>query len=204
MPMAEKYIASSTPHISNHDMDIVFVETNPTLDIVNGHRVISEAQFCGLEGNEKYFNVAVGSSALRRDISNRLIAAGCEPFSIFANSSILHDDIMLGGGATICDYVVITSNVVIGSYFQANIHSHVSHDCRIGDYVTFGPRVSCNGNVVIEDFAYIGAGAVIKQGTNDRPIVIGQGATIGMGAIVTKSVPPNKTVIGNPAVEIVI
>lgn len=69
----------------------------------------------------------------------------------------------------------------------------------IGDCVTFAPRVSCNGNVVIGDGAYIGTGAVIKQGTPDRPLRIGAGAVVGMGAVVTRDVAPGMTVVGNPA-----
>ena len=87
----------------------------------------------------------------------------------------------------------------IGTHFHANIYSYVAHDCVIGDYVTFAPRVSCNGNVHIEDDVYIGTGAVIEQGTPDKPLVIGKGATIGMGAVVTKDVPPGAVVVGNPA-----
>ena len=69
----------------------------------------------------------------------------------------------------------------------------------IGDYVTFAPAVKCNGNVHIEDHVYVGAGAVIKQGSPDNPLIIGEGAVIGMGAVVTKSIPAGMTVVGNPA-----
>ena len=69
----------------------------------------------------------------------------------------------------------------------------------VGDFVTLAPGVQCNGNVVIEDHAYIGAGAVIKQGQPGKPLVIGSGAMVGMGAVVTKSIPPGITVVGNPA-----
>jgi len=60
-------------------------------------------------------------------------------------------------------------------------------------------RGKCNGNVVIEDHAYIGTGAVLRQGTPDKPLVIGRGAIVGMGAVVTKDVPAGTTVVGNPA-----
>ncbi len=40
---------------------------------------------------------------------------------------------------------------------------------------------------------------MIKQGTPNQPLVIGQGAVVGMGAVVTKSVPAGVTVVGNPA-----
>ena len=69
----------------------------------------------------------------------------------------------------------------------------------IGDFVTFAPGVQCNGNIVIEDHAYIGAGAVIKQGKPGQPLIIGRGAVVGMGAVVTKSVAAGATVVGNPA-----
>lgn len=69
----------------------------------------------------------------------------------------------------------------------------------IGDFVTFASRVICNGNVHIHDHAYIGTGAVIRQGTPDKPLIIGKGAVVGMGAVVTKDVPAGVTVVGNPA-----
>lgn len=83
-----------------------------------------------------------------------------------------------------------------------NIYSSVAHDVEIGNFVTFGPRVSCNGNVLVEDHVYVGAGATIKNGSPEKKLVIGEGATIGMGAVVTKSVLPFTTVVGNPAREI--
>ena len=64
----------------------------------------------------------------------------------------------------------------------------------IGDYVTFAPRVSCNGNVTIGDGTYVGTGAILRQG-----ITVGANATIGMGAVVTKDIAAGTTVIGNPA-----
>ena len=108
----------------------------------------------------------------------------------------------IGEGAILCPFTTITSNVTIGRYFHLNPYSYVAHDCRIGDFVTFAPAAHCNGRVVIEDYAYIGSAAVIKQGTPDKPMVIGKGAIVGMGAVVTKSVPPFATVVGNPAAPI--
>jgi len=199
MPMARTYISQRYSHLSAKDVEVVFVETEPTSEFVNNVRVLSEFDFINAPTKDKFFNIAIGSSVARDNVAQRLASVGCQPFSAIASSAIIYDENEIGIGATICDNVMITSNAVIGRYFQANIYSYVAHDCVIGDYVTFAPRVSCNGNVVVEDYAYIGTGAVLKQGSQSKPLVIGKGATVGMGAVVTKDVPPNTVVIGNPA-----
>jgi sugar O-acyltransferase (sialic acid O-acetyltransferase NeuD family) len=199
MPVVQRQIAKRRREETDESFEVVFVESEPSARTVNGYTVVSEKDFISQSCGYKYYNVALGSSISRCEVSKRLRQAGCIPFSVFAETSIVYDTNIIGNGATVCDNVIITSNVVIGVGFQANIYSYVAHDCRIGNYVTLAPRASCNGNVVIEDFAYIGTGATIKQGTQENPIIIGAGATIGMGAVVTKNVAPNTVVIGNPA-----
>ena len=132
-----------------------------------------------------------------------MIDSNIQPFTIKASNSVILDNNDIGEGAILCSFTTITSNAKIGRFFHCNIYSYVAHDCVIGDFVTFAPSVHCNGKVVIEDYTYIGTGVVIKQGTNERPIIIGKGSVVGMGAVVTKSVPPFTTVIGNPAVELI-
>jgi sugar O-acyltransferase (sialic acid O-acetyltransferase NeuD family) len=109
------------------------------------------------------------------------------------------DDVSIGEGAIFSPFSVLTSNIKIGRHFHCNIQSYVEHDCVIGDFVTFAPGVRCNGNVHIGDGAYIGSGAVIKQGTAEKPLTIGENAIIGMGAVVTRNVPANSVMVGNPA-----
>ena len=65
--------------------------------------------------------------------------------------------------------------------------------------MTFAPGVQCNGNVHIGDGAYIGAGAMIRQGRSGSPLRIGKGAVVGMGAVILRDVPDAVTVVGNPA-----
>lgn len=91
-----------------------------------------------------------------------------------ANAVVL-DAVEIGAGAVLCPFVTLTSNIRIGKHFHANIYAYVAHDCVIGDYVTFAPGAKCNGNVVIEDHAYVGTGAVLKQGKPGAPLVIGKG-----------------------------
>ena len=144
-------------------------------------------------------DVRRGEERERGQAAERCAADGVYFFEARATNVVQLDDVQLGEGAVLCPFVTLTSNIRIGQHFHANIYSYVAHDCVVGDFVTFAPGVMCNGNVHVEDHAYIGTGAVIKQGLPGAPLVIGRGAVVGMGAVVTKSVPPGVTVVGNPA-----
>jgi hypothetical protein len=181
------------------DVEIVFIETSPTATEVIGIPLLSEQDFIGSAHAEKYFNIAIADSKVRQQIAARCERAGVRPLSLHAGNVVNTAQSDIGKGSILCGFSTITSNAKIGAYFHSNIYSYVAHDCVIGDFVTFAPRVSCNGNVHIGTHAYIGTGAVIKQGRPGDPLIIGEGAIVGMGAVVTKSVAPHTTVVGNPA-----
>ena len=143
--------------------------------------------------------LAIANGKVREQLAVRCEADGVRPWTVSADNVVRMDDVALGEGAALGPFVTITSNIRIGRHFHANLYSYVEHDCVIGDFVTFAPGVKCNGNVVVEDHAYIGTGAVIKQGRPGQPLVVGRGAVIGMGAVVTRHVPAGTTVAGNPA-----
>ncbi|MFC3149125.1 acetyltransferase [Piscinibacterium candidicorallinum] len=181
------------------EFDLVFIDDNPQADFVNGHRVLKYEEWIALAASERHVNVAIANSAIRARLVSKCEADGVRFHTVRASNVICMDAVELGEGAILSPFVCLTSNIRIGRHFHANLYSYVEHDCVIGDFVTFAPGVQCNGNVVIEDFAYVGAGAVIKQGQPGAPLTIGRGATIGMGAVVTRSVAPGETVVGNPA-----
>lgn len=178
---------------------LVFVDDAPGAMLVNGQRQLTYEQFLAAPARQRHVVIAIANSVVREKLALRCAADNVRPWSVAAVNAICMDAVELGEGAILSPFVTLTSNIRIGKYFHANLYSYVEHDCVVGDFVTFAPGVQCNGNVVIEDHAYIGAGAVLKQGAPGKPLVIGKGAVVGMGAVVTKSVPPGATVAGNPA-----
>lgn len=178
---------------------LVFIDDQPCSELLNGHRVVSYADFLAMPASDKHVVIAIASSVVRETLATRLKQDGVLSWSVTASNVVVMDNVILGQGSILSPFVTLTSNIRIGREFHANIYSYVAHDCVIGDFVTLAPSAKCNGNVVIEDHAYIGTGAILKQGRPDTPLVIGRGAVVGMGAVVTKSVPPNVTVVGNPA-----
>lgn len=195
MPVARQQLVRE-----NKDAEIVFIDDALTeIGLVNGHRAMNYQAFLNESASQKYVQIAIANSRVREKIAHRLEADGIQLWSISADNVILMDRIEIAKGSALSPFVTITSNIKIGKCFHANLYSYVEHDCMIGDFVTFAPGVKCNGNIHIHDHAYIGAGAMIKQGTPDQPLIIGKGAIVGMGAVVTKSVPAGVTVVGNPA-----
>jgi len=179
--------------------NVYFVDDNPQTSIINGHPVVGYREFTQIPAERRVVALAIADSKVRERLAAQCELDGVGSWSLKANNSVFLDEVDIGKGFIFSPFSMITSNVRIGSYFHANIYSYVAHDCIIGDFVTFAPGVKCNGNVIVEDHAYIGTGAVIKQGKPGAPIVIGRGAVVGMGAVVTKSVGEGEVVVGNPA-----
>ncbi len=187
----------------NAHADVVFVSDGPgeSGTVRNGIKVVSFEELISPSHRHRQIVVAVADPTARRRIVQRCSAQNLGFTQVQAPTARIYDDVQIGAGTILCENTIVTSNVRIGTHFHCNIYSYVAHDCVIGNFVTFAPRVNCNGNVVIEDDVYVGTGAFIKQGVT-KPLVIGRGAVIGMGAVVTKDVPPGAVIAGNPGKQI--
>jgi len=166
--------------------------------VIHGNVSIGEGTWIGsnvtiMEGARIGKNCRIFPGAVIAAIPQDLKFQGENSQVVIGDNTTIREFVTVNRGTKHSDKTVIGSNCLIQAY------CHLAHDCVVGDFVTFGPGVMCNGNVHIEDHAYIGADAVIKQGLPGAPLVIGRGAVVGMGAVVTKSVPPGVTVVGNPA-----
>lgn len=182
---------------------VCFIDDNLSGSTFAGYPVLDWLSFLAENAKERFLCIAIADGVVRQAIFEKCVAAGISFIECCARNVWRASEARIGEGSILQPFVNITSNAVIGRCFHANIYSYVAHDCIIGDFVTFAPGVHCNGNVHIGDHAYLGTGAIIKQGGPDNPLIIGANAVIGMGAVVTKDVPPGVTVVGNPARQLV-
>lgn len=120
-------------------------------------------------------------------------------------------DVYLGDYCSIGGCSEIGRGTIIGDHSRVGYGVFLPDHSQIGSYVFIGPRAVFtddryprveNGDYkaeppIIEDYASIGAGAVILPG-----VKIGCHAMIGAGAIVTHNVKPYAVVVGNPAKQI--
>ena len=181
------------------DAQLCFVDDSSQESEINGYSIYNYKEYLALPNTDKSVVFAIADSKVREVLETKCSQDNLIILSIKASNSVVLDNVEMGEGTILCHFTHLTSNIKIGKQFHANIHSYIAHDCIIGDYVTFAPQAGCNGNVHIHDHAYIGAGAIIKQGSPEKPLIIGKGAVVGMGAVVTKDVPAGAVVVGNPA-----
>jgi sugar O-acyltransferase (sialic acid O-acetyltransferase NeuD family) len=186
------------PYLLGRSDSVTYLESSPTVEHIDGIPVQSVESFL-VQSSLKYFNISVADSGTRERFAAEFEAAGAQALTITADTAVVFPSCTIGRGAILCANTMVTANATIGTFFHANIYSYVAHDCIVGDFVTLAPRASINGNVHVGDHAYIGTGALVKQGQPGKPLVIGERAVVGMGAVVTKDVAPNTTVVGNPA-----
>lgn len=186
--------------VVDSDSQCVFVDDSVNLSpVVNGHKAYRFDDFLNLRAESKEIVIAVGDPAIRRELANRASASGVQLFTAVAPTAFLGTGVHVGRGTIIGPQVIVTADARIGDHVHLNINCYIAHDCVVENFVTVGPGVGCNGNVHLHEGAYLGAKCVIRQGRPGQPTVIGRGAIVGMGSVVLRDVPPDVTVVGNPA-----
>jgi sugar O-acyltransferase (sialic acid O-acetyltransferase NeuD family) len=161
----------------------------PVMGLEEAHTEFPDAKVVG----------GVGTPGTREKLMEKAAVAG------FGFEPIIHPGVEcskwveIGTGTVICAGNILTTNIVVGQHVQINLDCTIGHDVVMGDYATLTPGVHVSGWVHLGKRVYIGTGAVIINGTKNKPIVIGDDALVGAGACVTKSVPAGVTVIGIPA-----
>jgi len=199
---ASGYAKEVYPLIKGRYKNTLFIDDVSSLKKLYGCDVVTLEEFLRIDAVQRYVVVAIADGKVREALTLKCLENHIGLFSVEADNVVKLENVEIGDGYILNPFVTLTSDIKIGKSFQANLYSYVAHDCIIGDYVTFAPSVKCNGNVMIDDYAYIGTGAIMKQGRPNKPLKIGKGAIVQAGSFVTKSVPDGVTVFGNPAVEL--
>ncbi len=165
--------------------------------IVNGVPVLGTlTDIEALKNEVELICAGVGDPALKKRFAYHTIQSG---FRIAA--PLIHPRVRLsrrntiGEGSMIFEGAVLSDNIKIGHHVIINRGVNVSHDADIGDYVTIAPGVNLAGNVILDEGAYIGIGASVREKRH-----IGCWSIIGGGAFVKDDIPEFTLAAGVPAV----
>ncbi len=108
---------------------------------------------------------------------------------------------VIGEGARISAFVTVdagtTRPTTIGRNVFLMAHTHIGHDCIVGDGCELAAGTVLAGWVELGENVRVGVNACFKN-----RVKVGAGARIGAGAVVVKDVPAGEVWVGNPAREI--
>lgn len=150
------------------------------------------------------FAIGVGSNQARARIA--------ATYAGIRFPSLVHPDTSFGrgqrevleaaNGTVVFAGARLTCGIKVGTFCTLNLNVTVSHDCEIGNFVNLSPGANIAGNVRLGDGAWIGLGAVVNQGCDDRKVDIGANTVIGSGAVVLGDCAPDSVYVGVPARKI--
>lgn len=136
----------------------------------------------------------IGRDSDRVEISQRLLALGCEPLTLIHSTAWIAETVKLGNGCQIMGRAAVSEEAEIGDWCILNTNCSVDHDTRLGRGVHVMPGATISGCVEVGECAAIGSNATILP-----RVRIGNRAVVGAGAVVTRDVEAGMTVVGVPA-----
>ena len=72
---------------------------------IHGVPVVNFDDFCKLNADEKFVNVAIAASKIREELANKLLNIGVKIFSLTANNVIKYENIEIEDGAILSSFV---------------------------------------------------------------------------------------------------
>lgn len=151
------------------------------------------------------FAIGIGGNAARAAVAQRYVgmlrfANLVHPSATFGRGQ--RDRVDARSGVVVCAGVRLTNNIGVGHFAVFNRNCNVGHDCLVEDFVHIAPCACVSGNVHLGRACWIGAGAVVNQGTPEAPLAVGADCIVGSGSVVTRACEAGGVYAGAPATRI--
>jgi UDP-perosamine 4-acetyltransferase len=137
---------------------------------------------------------SIGSMAARREVFERLKAAGFRFSTITHPSAQIAGNVTLGEGVQIMAGAILQPGVSVGVNAIINTRASIDHDCALGAHSHVACGAVLSGGVRLGEGSHVGTGAAIAQS-----VTIGKGCLIAMGAALLDDVIDGDFVAGVPA-----
>lgn len=148
-----------------------------------------------MPSHDERFIVALGEAKWRRHYVKLLTERGAQFTSFISKHAFVGSRVVIGDGSIVAPTAVLTGDIRLGCHCILNIHTSISHDCVVDDFVTLSPGSRITGRCVLAKDVFLGVNAsLIPDVTLAAKIVVGG------GAVVTKSWETEGiTLVGVPA-----
>ena len=154
-----------------------FVTIGPNVEIGEGTHIYSNVTI--MEGARIGKNCNIYPGAVISGPPQDLKFKGEDTLKIIGDNTTIRECVTVHRGTASKGKTVVGSNCLIMAY------CHVAHDCVVKDNVIMSNAVQLAGEVVVDEFAVVGGGALVHQFCHIGAHVMLQG-----GALVNKDIPP--------------
>lgn len=149
--------------------------------------------------------IGIGDNAIRAQVASRFLGE-------LRFATLIHFSATFGQGqrqaVEACRGVIVsagvrfTNSIRVGDFCIFNQNATIAHDVVVEDFVHVAPGANISGNVQLGSRCWVGAGAVVNQGSAGARLCIGAGTVIGSGAVVVRSCEAGAVYAGVPAKRI--
>ena len=154
-----------------------FVTIGRNVEIGEGTHIYSNVTI--MEGARIGKNCNIYPGAVISGPPQDLKFKGEDTLAIIGDNTTIRECVTVHRGTASKGKTVVGSNCLIMAY------CHVAHDCVVKDNVIMSNSVQLAGEVVVDEFAVVGGGALVHQFCHIGAHVMLQG-----GALVNKDIPP--------------
>ena len=154
-----------------------FVTIDQNVEIGEGTRIGSNVTI--LEGARIGRNCTIFPGAVIGAIPQDLKFRGEETYAVIGDNTTLREYVTVNRGTASKGRTVVGNNCLIMAY------SHIAHDCCVGNNIIISNATQLAGEVIVDDYAIIGAGTLVHQFCHLCSHIMIQG-----GALINKDVPP--------------
>lgn len=156
----------------------------------------------GLEDNydikdNDVFICSVGNVTIRNNICQKMRKRGAEFINLFHSDARIHHGVRLGTGNIFAEFSIIGNDVVIGNDCLIQSFAVIGHDAHIGNCTRLDCHTMLVGGVKVGNNCIVHSSAVLNHHVN-----VEDNATIGACSFVVRKVKEGTTVFGNPAKKI--
>lgn len=154
-----------------------FVTIERNVEIGEGTRILSNVTI--MDGARIGKNCTIYPGAVISGPPQDLKFKGEETVAIIGDNTTIRECVTIHRGTASKGKTVVGDNCLIMAY------CHVAHDCVLKNNIIMSNAVQLAGEVVVDDFAVLGGGALVHQFCHIGSHVMLQG-----GALVNKDIPP--------------
>lgn len=143
---------------------------------------------------DEVFICALGVPAVKRKISELILARGGKFTRVIHRSAVLGHEVELADGVILCPNAVVSANNRLGRGVVVNLNSTVDHDAEVGDWTQINCHCDLTGGVIVGREVWFGSHVAIAPGVR-----VGDEAYLGTGTVIFRDVEPKAKMFGVPA-----